>query len=42
MMNNVIIRYVDLPCHIHAYTLTDAEAQVLIDAGYSEYLTPVV
>lgn len=26
----------------HEYTLTDAEAQVLIDAGYSEYLTPVV
>lgn len=26
----------------HAYTLTDAEAQVLIDAGYSAYLTPVV
>lgn len=26
----------------HAYTLTDAEAQVLIDAGYSDYLTPVV
>ena len=26
----------------HAYTLTDAEAQVLINAGYSEYLTPVV
>ena len=25
----------------HEYTLTDAEAQVLIDAGYSEYLTPV-
>jgi len=25
----------------HAYTLTDAEAQILIDAGYSEYLTPV-
>jgi hypothetical protein len=26
----------------HEYTLTDAEAQVLINAGYSEYLTPVV
>jgi hypothetical protein len=26
----------------HEYTLDDAEAQVLIDAGYSEYLTPVV
>ena len=26
----------------HAYTLSDAEAQVLINAGYSEYLTPVV
>ncbi len=26
----------------HAYTLTDAEAQILIDAGYSAYLTPVV
>ncbi len=25
----------------HAYTLTDEEAQVLIDAGYSDYLTPV-
>ena len=25
----------------HAYTLTDAEAQILIDAGYSAYLTPV-
>lgn len=25
----------------HAYTLSDAEAQILIDAGYSEYLTPV-
>jgi hypothetical protein len=25
----------------HAYTLTDAEAQILIDAGYSDYLTPV-
>jgi len=26
----------------HAYTLTDAQAQILIDAGYSDYLTPVV
>lgn len=26
----------------HAYTLTNAEAQILIDAGYSDYLTPVV
>lgn len=26
----------------HAYTLTDEQAQVLIDAGYSDYLTPVV
>ena len=26
----------------HAYTLTDAEAQILIDAGYSDYLTLVV
>jgi hypothetical protein len=26
----------------HAYTLTDQEAQVLINAGYSDYLTPVV
>jgi hypothetical protein len=26
----------------HSYTLTDAEAQVLIDAGYGEYLTPIV
>ena len=25
----------------HAYTLSDAEAQILIDAGYSDYLTPV-
>jgi hypothetical protein len=25
----------------HAYTLTDEEAQILIDAGYSDYLTPV-
>lgn len=25
----------------HAYTLTDAQAQILIDAGYSSYLTPV-
>jgi hypothetical protein len=25
----------------HAYTLTDQEAQILIDAGYSDYLTPV-
>lgn len=25
----------------HAYTLTDEEAQILIDAGYSAYLTPV-
>jgi hypothetical protein len=25
----------------HAYTLTDQEAQVLINAGYSDYLTPV-
>ena len=26
----------------HEYTLTDAQAQILIDAGYSDYLTPVV
>jgi hypothetical protein len=26
----------------HAYTLTDQEAQILIDAGYSDYLTPVI
>jgi hypothetical protein len=26
----------------HAYTLTDEEAQVLIDAGYGDYLTPVI
>lgn len=26
----------------HNYVLTDAEAQILIDAGYSDYLTPVV
>ena len=26
----------------HSYTLTDAEAQVLIDAGYSAYLEPIV
>jgi hypothetical protein len=26
----------------HAYTLNDQEAQILIDAGYSDYLTPVV
>ena len=26
----------------HAYTLSDQEAQILIDAGYSDYLTPVV
>jgi hypothetical protein len=26
----------------HVYTLTDQEAQILIDAGYSDYLTPVV
>tara|TARA_R110000822_G_scaffold284795_3_gene406216 strand:+ start:79 stop:402 length:324 start_codon:yes stop_codon:yes gene_type:complete len=26
----------------HEYTLTDAAAQILIDAGYSEYLTLVV
>ena len=25
----------------HAYTLSDEEAQILIDAGYSDYLTPV-
>ncbi len=25
----------------HTYTLSDAEAQVLIDAGYSSYLTPI-
>ena len=26
----------------HNYTLTDEQAQILIDAGYSDYLTPVV
>jgi len=26
----------------HTYTLNDQEAQILIDAGYSNYLTPVV
>ena len=26
----------------HEYILTEAEAQVLIDAGYSDYLTPIV
>ena len=26
----------------HEYTLSDTEAQVLINAGYSDYLTPVV
>jgi len=26
----------------HAYTLSNDEAQILIDAGYSEYLTLVV
>ena len=26
----------------HEYTLTDAQAAVLIAAGYSDYLTPVV
>ena len=26
----------------HVYTLTDAEAQILIDAGYADYLTPIV
>ena len=26
----------------HEYILTDAEAQILIDAGYSSYLTPIV
>lgn len=26
----------------HVYTLTDEEAQPLIDAGYGEYLTPTV
>ena len=25
----------------HEYILTDAEAQILIDAGYSSYLTPI-
>ena len=25
----------------HEYILTEAEAQVLIDAGYSDYLTPL-
>ena len=25
----------------HAYTISDAQAQILIDAGYSDYLTPV-
>ena len=26
----------------HNYTLTDAEAQILIDAGYGDYLEPIV
>jgi hypothetical protein len=26
----------------HVYTLTDAEAQILINAGYGSYLTPIV
>lgn len=26
----------------HEYTLTDAEAQILIDAGYSAYLEPII
>jgi hypothetical protein len=26
----------------HEYILTQAEAQILIDAGYSDYLTPIV
>jgi hypothetical protein len=26
----------------HSYTLTDAEAQILINAGYSQYLEPIV
>lgn len=26
----------------HAYTIDDAQAQILIDAGYSDYLTPVI
>lgn len=26
----------------HEYILTNAEAQILIDAGYSSYLTPIV
>jgi hypothetical protein len=25
----------------HAYTLTDEEADILIDAGYSDYLTEI-
>lgn len=25
----------------HEYILTDAEAQILIDAGYGDYLTPI-
>jgi hypothetical protein len=25
----------------HEYILTQAEAQILIDAGYSDYLTPI-
>jgi hypothetical protein len=25
----------------HAYTLTNQEAQILIDAGYSDYLTEI-
>lgn len=26
----------------HEYTISDAAAQILIDAGYSDFLTPVV
>ena len=26
----------------HMYTLDNAEAQILIDAGYGDYLTPVI
>ena len=26
----------------HTYTLDDAEAQILIDAGYSAYLEPII
>jgi hypothetical protein len=26
----------------HEYTLSDTQAQVLIDAGYGDYVTPIV